>query len=276
VDNLEVEPYCVSNGMTCGMSSDCCFGICDGNRYCASSSLPPSNQPSLVPLTVMPSHSPSTLEPSHSPLTLEPSPSPTTLEPSPSPTTVEPSHSPTTVAPSPLAPNPTTSPEMVAVNSVIGNSIITVPGNADCSRAVDGTTSSCSIDRKLFATKKEAGFVATPSSRSIIKKIRVYQAHTCKWCDPTTYIIKGRNGENESWNIISSGTISVSKKRNSADQEIVSTFEEGDTSKRYDEVDFENNVEYLQYQCTFPTMKTDVDQYLMFGEVELPGYIYKV
>jgi len=171
---------------------------------------------------------------------------------------------------------PTGSPQLVAVNSVIASAPVTISiqGIVDKSYddAVDCTTNRISIDRNQFESKDLAGIVATPSGRSIVKKIRVYQSNNCKSCDPTTYKIEGRNDESEVWKLVSSGAISISRSRNARSIPIVSTYEQGDMSRKFAEVEFVNDVEYSQYHVTFPTIKDDIYFMLRFAEVELPGY----
>ena len=244
----------------------------------AEPSVTKSSQPSITA-----SHAPSAVAslspslsgsetPSYAPTTSKP-----TGVPSNSPTSSpssSPSSSPTTSAPNP---SPSSGPgpsQLVPVGSVILGSANTQLGLPGCIDASDGTTNKCTIVRSDFPSNDEVGFVATSSQRSIVKKIRVYTANNYKSRDPASYSIEGRNDESETWQLISSGPISLTRRRNGQGVAIVSTYESPDTSRKYKEIVFENEAEYVQYRVRFPTINNNGESRVAFSEVELPGFIY--
>ena len=237
----------------------------------------PTSKPSLVSITDVPTDLPTstpTAVPTRAP-TGVPTTAPTS-EPTTAPATDAPSSSPTSV---PTAePTHTSAPtgesKLVAVNSIIGFDTGTTLDR--CVKAIDGTTNRCTISRNEFESKELAGFVAVATSgkSSIVKKIRVYNSDNCKFCDPTSYQIEGRNSESEDWKIISSGEIRLSRKRNQQGIPITSTYENGDLTRKFGESEIDNNMEYSQYKVTFPTSKNRRESKLRFAEVELPGFIY--
>jgi uncharacterized protein (DUF1800 family)/uncharacterized protein (DUF1501 family) len=230
-----------------------------------------SNQPSV---RSWPSGSVPILAPSQGP-TQEP----TTL-PTPGPTLVltpVPTPPPT---PSPTKPPISTNSQPVAVNNVIQNGAVTfeyVSGTVSgCSEAVDGTTNVCSILRTKFEQKSLVGIVVTPPtlSRSIVKKLRVYNSNNSDNWDPKSYKISGRNSESEPWHVISEGATGSVKGRNNVLGVVINaTFELGDPLLNFVEVAITNNEEYWQYQIIFPTIKDNSARWMSFGEVELPGYV---
>jgi hypothetical protein len=232
----------------------------------------PTSSPTEAPVTTEPTAS-LTASPTEAPVTTEPTANPTS-SPTEAPVTTEPTASLTT--------SPTKAPSgggaSREVHSVIAGASIKVLGKDACSGAVDGTTTMCSISRAQFADKTLAGFIATPeSSKTIVKKLRVYSNDDIRNFDPKEYKIEGRNSVIEGWQLISSGTIIVSRRRNKhAGLPITSTFEAGDGSRNYSEVKFEeNDTEYMEYQITFPKIVRNSSRDVAFAEVELPGYIFE-
>ena len=230
----------------------------------------PSSPPTMITAPVSVPTSEPTKAPTSSP-PLSPTSAPTS-EPTTAPTTDAPTSSPTSVPTQTSA--PTDESKLVAVNSIIGVDTGTTLDR--CTKAIDGTTNRCTISRNEFESKELAGFVAVATSgkSSIVKKIRVYNSNKCKFCDPTSYQIEGRNSESEDWKIISSGEIRLSRNRNQQGIPITSTYENGDLTRKFGESEIDNNMEYSQYKVTFPTSKNRRESKLRFAEVELPGFIY--
>ena len=222
---------------------------------------------------IMPTQAPATSAPTKTPTQL-PSSSPTkgTLAPTIMPTTSPETSSPTNVPnPSPSAAGPS---QLVAVSSVILGSANTVLGSPGCTDASDGTTDKCTINRSYFPSNDEVGFVATSGERSVVKKIRIYTANNYKERDPASYSIEGRNADGDTWQLISNGPISLTRRRNGQGIALLSTYDSPDTTRKYREVVFENEAEYSQYRVRFPTAKNDGQNYIAFAEVELPGFVY--
>ena len=141
------------------------------------------------------------------------------------------------------------------------------------SDAVDGTTSKFTIDNDPFKSLAP-GLIAIPScSLSIVKGIRFYTSSSAKWYDPTTYVLEGRSDENDEWQAIAKGEVSMPRGRNSDGLEINSSFAAGDDSYRHDELKFSENEEvYSQYRVLFPSTRGDEDSVIL-AELELPGIL---
>jgi len=170
--------------------------------------------------------------------------------------------------------SPTADSTPTKVNTVIDlKSNITSVGTETpmiVDKACDGTTNALTFKRALG---QNPGLIAEPShSFSIVKGIRVYNGPNYKSRDPTKYIVEGRNGYEDSWHMISEGGITMGRRRNPKGILISSTFSEGDTSLRFREVSFENDVAYSQYKVTFPEAK-DGGTRVLVAEVELPGIV---
>lgn len=114
-----------------------------------------------------------------------------------------------------------------------------------------------------------------PSSLSVAKGLRIYSHNNCPSCDAVSYIVEGRaNGD---WTPITQGDLPWKDgpipDRNARGSMIESSVSEGDASKEYAEVSFENDSLYKEYRLTFPQTRDPSSAYLQFSEVELTGYV---
>ena len=105
--------------------------------------------------------------------------------------------------------------------------------------------------------------------------------------DPVSYRIEGRLDENSEWEIVSEGEFDQAwvgggvtgppPPRNTASEEINSSFEQGDPSKSFGYASFDNDAVYRDYRVTFPLTRFDEEstpeEYGRFAisELELPG-----
>jgi hypothetical protein len=122
----------------------------------------------------------------------------------------------------------------------------------------------------------------------VVTKLRVYANQQCAACDPVKYRIVGTNellvDPNEIHQrglvdiIISEGVlpwIDEAPGRNSeAGVQIISSFESGDTSLNFTEIEFTNDAVYQNYIVLFDANRV-AGSPLIVGEVELVGVVYE-
>ena len=121
--------------------------------------------------------------------------------------------------------------------------------------------------------------IVTPDhgKSSIVKALRLYTAENCMNCDPTEFILEGRNGDTSPWIHIREGEfpgIAGGLDRNPVDLQINSTYASGDTDLSFVEVHFHTNIDaYFEYRVSFPTTRGPTSNNLRFAELEVPGML---
>lgn len=147
-------------------------------------------------------------------------------------------------------------------------------------RAIDGSTDKFVCDRTGIEDTDPASLIFVPSHNkvSVANALRVYSHNDCSGCDPVTYLLEGRSGPSASWSVISSGDLpwnNAAPSRNYQGQEVVSSFEAGDTNLIFTEVSLTNDIEYLHYKLSFTATRDPSSSSLQFAEVELAGVLYE-
>jgi hypothetical protein len=142
---------------------------------------------------------------------------------------------------------------------------------------VDETTSKYMCQREAGTS---SGIVAVPShgNLSIVKAIRVYSIDNCDGCDPTAYILEGREDESSSWVVISEGDLPWKSldgvSRNAQGLAISSTYEAGDSDHSFTEVPLgRNTASYLDYKVTFTEARNPDQTRWSASQIELPGLV---
>ena len=206
------------------------------------------------------------------------SPTKATPRPTKRPTTVKPSKKPSQ-KPSSKPTNPPSSSGGLTNTVVDTNAEFTTFGCDTTfvnSNIIDATT-------KQFTCvlgDKERGIVMIPSNGklSIVDKIRVYAGvQECSDCDLVSYKIDGRLKDGDEWVLLSSGGFPWSTDPdhlfNPVNTVIDSSYESGDTSLTFTEVEFSNSIAFKHYRVTFAQVRDESSSMLIIGELELPGKI---
>ena len=101
----------------------------------------------------------------------------------------------------------------------------------------------------------------------------------CSKDDNQNFIFSGgafKSADSQNWTVISDGNLPwISEfSRNGLNHEISSSYEDGDVSKYFTEVQFyENTVPYHEYKIEFPGMRDPASMMVHFAELELPGLL---
>lgn len=125
--------------------------------------------------------------------------------------------------------------------------------------------------------------------KSLVKKIRVYANTNCTGCDPVKYKVLGSRSNScgasmhsRKLNVmlIAEGTLPWINDevvpRNPVNTTIFSTYESGDNSQIYTEVEFlDNELVFENYIISFNENR-GTNTPLIIGEVELVGVVYEV
>lgn len=110
-----------------------------------------------------------------------------------------------------------------------------------------------------------------------MKGLRLYTADNCKNCDPTGFVLEGRADDASPWVPLGDGDfegVSGGLDRNPTGLDISSTYESGDTSLTFVEIDFPTNSEvFYEYRVTFPGTRSPTSHSLRFAELEVPGML---
>ena len=97
--------------------------------------------------------------------------------------------------------------------------------------------------------------------------------------DDQKFIFSGgafKSVHSQNWTVISDGNLPwISEfSRNGLNHEISSSYEDGDVSKYFTEVQFyDNTVPYYEYKIEFPGMRDPASSMVHFAELELPGLL---
>ena len=112
---------------------------------------------------------------------------------------------------------------------------------------------------------------------SHVKGMRYYSHNNCPDCDAIDYRLEGRVDQSSSWEIIGEGDLPSKNERlsrNSRGNPITSTYESGDLSRSFDEMNFPSNTGvFLEYRVTFFNVRDPSRASLQFAEIELPGLL---
>jgi hypothetical protein len=152
--------------------------------------------------------------------------------------------------------------------------------------AIDGTTQTFACSGSSFSMKKAAtdkGFEVQTEKLSIITKLRVYANVDCEDCDPISYSIVGVSSNSSYLRRLAETTIATgvlpwageeNVPRNPPNVSIISSFQSGDTSLSFTEVEFQNQLAFNDYIVTFADNRQPGTD-LIVGEVELVGILYE-
>ena len=156
----------------------------------------------------------------------------------------------------------------------------------------DGVISDFTCPLDVFNETFPPQLILTQEYDSRVLGIRVYAnsetlTSASLEADPVSYRIEGRLDENSEWEIVSEGEFDQAwvgggvtgppPPRNTASEEINSSFELGDPSKSFGYASFDNDAVYRDYRVTFPLTRFDEEstpeEYGRFAisELELPG-----
>lgn len=161
--------------------------------------------------------------------------------------------------------------------------------------AIDGTTASFTCassgalpftvggatfhvaSNKADTAEESRGFQVKTEKLSVVTKLRVYSNTDCEGCDPVTYEIVGIDSDLVETASSSGNLPWISDEnvpRNPPGVTIISSFESGDDSLTFTEVNFQNILAFDTYAVIFGQNREDGTD-LKVGEVELVGVVYE-